>query len=191
MDIKRTMVALLLVGVSVLSLGCGTKSIVLTYTPKSLKMPPKEVDVVVTVFSSDEGVGERRNVYGSKAEGGGLAEGQDAGAWLANAIGDELANRGYQVSKIEEAVPEAYDILITGNVKDAYIMMGRYTTPTVIMEVTVIVFWKGLPLLDETFQGRYTCRIAFGSAPEYAAALEGALHMVMNRILPRIEEAIG
>jgi hypothetical protein len=195
MSIKRIVMLLAVISLSVSSIGCafGTRAVNLRYNAKGDKLSPKEVQAAIEMFEDVRGekdVGEVRNGFGMKTASVVLAEGQDVGAWAANAIADELTRRGYLVNKIKDAVPEGHNILVTGSVKKAYVRMGVFTT-TASVEVSATVFKKGLPVLDETFAGSAKRVMMLSSAGEYASALEGALHKVMEQMLPKIEEAIG
>ena len=184
MKAKQITITLIILGMVILSMGCGAKKLYLTYAPASPKASPKKTDIAVTIFEDSRG-----NNTISEVSYLVLAEGHDVGAWVANALANELINCGYQVSKITETMPEAHDIFISGSVKNAFIRKKMFG-PVAIIEVTVTVFKKGLPVLDDTFRAECRCHMFWGSASENAAALEEVLHEAMTQILPQVEEAI-
>jgi uncharacterized lipoprotein YajG len=194
MTFRKNVFLFVVLCAAVSAAGCafGTRQVTLSYHPVSEKSATKDTAVVVCIFDdarTEKNVGEVRNSYGIKTASAVLADGQDVGAWAANAVADELANRGYQITKIKTGLPEEHEILIKGAVRKSYVRMGVFSV-TAENEVAITVYRKGLPVLDEVFSGKRPVAMGFASSAEFAGGLEGAMQETLKQAIPKIEGAI-
>lgn len=132
-------------------------------------------------------VGEVRNGYGMKTATV-YAEGQDVGAWVANALSDELTRAGFDVQKFNDAAPPEITIAITGFVPEAYIKMSMQERCTIRANITVQK--SGVVVLNKEYQGDFK-RVAWtASTGEYETAMQGALQELMKKAVPEIVSAV-
>ncbi len=172
--------------------GCalGDRKIALRYQPAAAATGGTGQKVAVVKFvdrRDKQEIGEVRNGYGMKTAKV-YAEGQDVGAWVANALSDELTQAGFAVQKFNDAAPPEVSIAITGFVPEAYIRMFLQERCTIRANITVQK--AGVVLLNKEYQGECKKVAWTASTGEYEAAMQGALQDLMKKSVPEIVAAI-
>jgi hypothetical protein len=172
--------------------GCalGDRKIALLYKPVTKVEAKSSENIAIVRFKdlrTNPDVGEVRNGYGMKTARV-IAEGQDVGAWVANALADELSTAGFQVTKFNDFAPPDITIAITGTVTEAYTKMYFNSTATVRVKVNVTK--AGVSVLSKEYSGKHAVLALLVSPGEYEQALQGALQNLMKNLVPDIIEAI-
>jgi hypothetical protein len=172
--------------------GCafGDRKIALRYQP----LAPigggtgQKVAVVKFVDRRDKPeVGEVRNGYGMKTATV-FAQKQDLGAWVANALSDELSQAGFTVQKFQDAAPPDISVAITGFVPEAYTKMHMQNRCTVRVNITVQK--AGVVVLNKEYKGYATSLAWTASTGEFENVMQKALQELMKQAVPEIVSAI-
>lgn len=202
MKTKVNQMVLLFLGVvlAAMSSGCalGDRNIALMYKPvKSMEDKPetniewaKSVNIAITKFQDSRTiteVGEVRNAYGMKTAKV-YAKNQDVGSWVANAIAEELAVVGFEVTKYNDIAPPNVEVSITGTVTEAYTKMYLNSTATIRAKIDVAK--ANVPVLSKEYIGTKAVLAMFVSTGEYESAMQGALQDMMKKCIPDIIKAI-
>jgi hypothetical protein len=172
--------------------GCafGDRKIALRYQPIAPIGGGTGQKVAVVKFIDRRGkqeVGEVRNGYGMKTASV-YAQQQDIGAWVANALSDELSHAGFAVQKFSDAAPPDISISITGFVPEAYVQMSMQERCTVRANITVQK--GGVVVLNKEYRG-YISKVAWtASTGEYENVMQLALQELMKQAVPEIVAAI-
>lgn len=171
--------------------GCalGDRHIALVYQPCGQEKVAGSPTIAVVKFQDArqlEEVGEVRNAYGMKLAKV-YAKGQDAGAWAANALAEELTQAGFRVEKFEDAAPAGAPIAVTGTVTEAYVKM--YLMYGATTKVSVSVTKAGVPVLNKEYVGKGGGLAVLGTAGEYEAPLRTSLQQITKQMVPDIISA--
>lgn len=173
--------------------GCafGDRHIALKYAAVGEVGSPKNQKVGITQFQDlreTKEVGEVRNAYGFKTAKV-VADNQHVGAWVANAMSEELAQQGFEVEKFSDVIPPNYEIQIGGVVTEAYTKM--YFNATARITINVNITKSGVSVLSKEYSGKKAVAAMFVSPGEYESAMQGALQDLMKQCLPEILEALS
>lgn len=128
-------------------------------------------------------VGEVRNAYGMRTATV-RAKGQDLGAWVANALAEELNRAGLHVQKYSDAAPPNLPFVIRGAVLEAYVRMYMFYRTRIRVQVTVER--DGLPVLNKEYTGKAGGLAVLVSAGSYERQLEQALQSIMMQVVPDV-----
>jgi uncharacterized lipoprotein YajG len=172
--------------------GCslGDRNVALRYKPVFASEASNGKTIGIVKFEDlrvIKDVGEVRNRYGmimAKVH----ADGQDIGAWVANALAEELTQKGYAVEKFQDALPPDIKIGITGKVSKAYINMFMLYRGEVV--VSVLVEKTGVVVLNQEFTGHATGVAVLLSTGEYEGVLQSTLQDLMKTLVPEIMKAV-
>jgi hypothetical protein len=172
--------------------GCalGDRKIALLYKPVTKVAAGEPKNIAIVKFKDlrkNPDVGEVRNGYGMKTARV-IAEGQDVGAWVANALADELTAAGCKITKYNDIAPPDSQISITGNVLEAYTKM--YMSSTCTIRATINVSKANVPVLSKEYYGKHGVLALLADTGEYENAMQGALQDMMKKCVPEILEAI-
>jgi len=172
--------------------GCafGDRNVALKYTPVtkiSARALPDVAVVKLADVRSREEVGEVRNGYGMKTATV-WARNQDVGAWVANALCQELTGVGCRVEKYEDAPPPGADASVTGEVTEVYAKMFMSSRATV--KADLCVQKAGVVVLNEEYTGKHSVLALTASTGEYEKVLQGALQDLMKKAVPEIVAAL-
>jgi len=172
--------------------GCafGARNISLQYQPALDVQAKARQSVAVVKFTDTREkpeIGEVRNGYGIKTATV-WAKDQDVGAWVANALADELGKAGYDIQKFQDAAPPDAKIAITGSVPEAYVKM--FMTQRGTVRVSVSVTKAGVVCLNKEYAGKAGGMAWTASTGEYEKILKKALQDVMKQLVPDVVAAI-
>jgi len=189
--IHRTVLMGIGIVLAAMSAGCamGNREIALTYKPVANMKGANSASIAIVKFADSrktEEVGEVRNGYGMKTASV-YAKGQDVGAWVANAVADELTAAGYNITKYNDFAPPDSQISITGNVLEAYTKM--YMSSTCTIRATINVSKGNVPVLSKEYSGKHGVLAILANTGEYENAMKGALQDMMKKCIPEIIEA--
>jgi hypothetical protein len=178
--------------VATIFFGCafGTRNIALRYEPSLTVKGANGKSIAIIKFEDireNKDVGEVRNGYGMKT-GKVKAKDQDVGAWVANALADELKRAGYNISKFTDAAPPEFTIAISGSVPEAYTKMFLNSRATVRANITVKKV--GVVVLNKEYTGKASTLAWTASTGEYEKVLENALKEIMKQAVPEVIAAI-
>lgn len=182
--------ACMLAGATATGCALGDRTIALRYQAVVEEKLPQDTPVAIVKFQDArkiEEVGEVRNAYGMKLAKV-WAKNQDAGAWVANAIAEELTRAGCQVTKYNDAAPADARIAIAGTVLEAYVKM--YLTYTGTVKVNVAVTKAGVPVLSKEYTGKGGGLAVLGTSGEYEGVLQSAVQDIMKQLIPELSKAI-
>ncbi|MFA4889845.1 MAG: YajG family lipoprotein [Candidatus Omnitrophota bacterium] len=173
--------------------GCafGNRYISLQYQPVTTLSVAIKQNVAIVKFTDTREkpeLGEMRNGYGMKTADV-LAKDQDVGAWVANALSDELIRAGYNVQKFSDAAPSDAEVVISGSVPEAYVKM--YMTYSGTVRVSVTVTKSGVVVLNKEYTGHARGLAMLCSTGDYENMLKRALQDIMKKMIPDITKAIG
>lgn len=173
--------------------GCaiGTRRIALQYDAVVAEQAASSETVAVVKFEDarqEELFGEVRNAYGMKT-GKVQADDQDVGAWVANALADELTHSGLNVRKFDDAAPPDISISISGTVLKAYVKM--YMSYRTDVSVQVTMTRAGVPLLNREYTGKASGMAVMASSGSYEKQLKSALQDLMKQLVPHILEKLA
>lgn len=190
--IKLLLVAALTMPVFVTMSGCafGDRHVALKYEPVVEAGASKGQKIAIKKFEDlrqVKDVGEVRNAYGMKTAKV-LADNQDVGAWVANAMSEELTRAGFQVEKFSDVIPPEYDIQITGVATEAYTKM--YFNATATIRININVNKARMSVLSKEYSGTDAVLVVAVTPGEYENALQGALQDLMKKCVPDIMKAI-
>jgi outer membrane lipoprotein SlyB len=174
---------------SALSLsGCafGDRNVSLRYESRLQQKAAKPHTVSVQTFSDKRDrreVGRVRNGYGMVTAKV-YAEGQNVGAWVADALAAELRAAGCKVVRGGSA-----PATISGTVTDAFGDLVFMINANV--EATMTMKRGGAVLLEKRFSGSNASKLAWnGSGREYEEGLNRALQDWMEQAVPEILKAL-
>ena len=172
--------------------GCalGNRHIALKYVAVGETLSATGQKVAITQFvdlREKKDVGEVRNAYGMKTARV-IADNQDVGAWVANAMTTELTQAGFEVEKFTDVVPPEYKIQISGVVSEAYAKM--YMNATAQITANINITRSGVAVLSKEYSGKKAVLAVFVSTGEYENAMQGALQDLMKKCLPDVLEAL-
>jgi hypothetical protein len=172
--------------------GCaiGNRYIALRYEPILMQKATSSQKVAIVKFSDmrkTPEVGEVRNAYGIKLASV-LVKDQDVGAWVANALADELTKAGYEIQKFQDAAPLDINIVITGSVPEAYTRM--YMKSTTIVKANITVTRANVVVLNKEYTGKASVLALTGSTGEYENVMKKALQNLMKEMTPDVISAI-
>ena len=182
--------ACMLAGTTATGCALGDRKIALRYQPVVEEKVTLDSAVAIVKFQDarkTEEVGEVRNAYGMKLAKV-WAKNQDAGAWVANAIAEELTRAGCEVAKYNDAAPADARIAITGTVLEVYVKM--YLTYTGTVKVDVSVTKAGVPVLNKEYTGKGGGLAVLLTSGEYEGVLQSAVQDIMKQLIPEIIKAI-
>jgi membrane protease subunit (stomatin/prohibitin family) len=190
--INQAVGAVLLLVVATAMQGCafGTRNIALRYEPTVQVQAGANETVAVVQFKDarqEQKLGEARNAYGMKTATV-KAEGQDVGAWVANALADELMRAGLDVQKFSDVAPPNIRIAIQGTVLEAYVKMYMSYRTTVRVQVTMEK--DGIPVLNKEYTGKASGLAVMASSGSYEKQLNQALQDMMKQLVPDVLAAI-
>lgn len=172
--------------------GCafGNRYISLQYQPVTTLSVSIKQNVAIVKFTDTREkpeLGEMRNSFTKTADV--LAKDQDVGAWVANALSDELIKAGYNVQKFSDAAPSDAIVVISGSVPEAYVKM--YMTYSGTVRVSVTVTKSGVVVLNKEYIGHAGGLALLCSTGDYENMLKRALQDIMIKMVPDIAKAIG
>lgn len=172
--------------------GCafGARNISLQYQPVMDMQSKSRQSVAIVKFTDTRQkpeIGEVRNGYGIKTATV-WAKDQDVGAWVANALADELTKAGFDIKKYQDAAPPDAKIAISGSVPEAYVKMFMSQRGTV--RVSVSVTKAGVVALNKEYSGKSGGLAWTASTAEYEKILKAALQDVMKTLVPDVVAAI-
>lgn len=173
--------------------GCafGDRHVSLTYQPLSEPAAQSSGRAAITPFSDERRdplvVGEVRNGYGMKTAKV-LIDDQDAGAWLANAVSDELKRSGIEVVKIADANVTNELAIVTGSLQHLY--TKSYMSHRCTVRAKILVTQYNVPVLSREYEGHSKVGAAFAGTSEYERAMEAALHDLLRQAVPDIIKAL-
>lgn len=172
--------------------GCafGNRYISLQYQPVTTLSVAIKQNVAIVKFTDTREkpeLGEMRNSFVKTADV--LAKDQDVGAWVANALSDELIKAGYNVQKFSDAAPSDAVVVISGSVPEAYVKM--YMTYSGTVRVSATVTKSGVVVLNKEYTGHAGGLAMVCSTGDYEKMLKQALQDIMKKMIPDIAKAIG
>ncbi len=121
------------------------------------------------------------------------AKDQDVGAWVANALAEELTNAGYVVEKFNDVPPSEMDVAITGAVTQAYVCPKGFGDFNATVRANVTVTKVGVPIISKQYLGerQYSDALGFESeSKQCEKCLQAAVQNIMRQLVPDIISAI-
>jgi hypothetical protein len=168
----------------------GNRNIALRYNPVLTIRGASSQKIAIVKFTDtrkNPEVGEVRNAYGMKLASV-LAKDQDVGAWVANALADELTKAGYDIQKFQDAAPPDITISITGSVPEAYTKMYMNSRATVRANMTVTK--ADAIVSNKEYTGKASTFALTASTGEYENVMKKALQELMKQAVPEVIDAI-
>lgn len=178
--------------------GCafGDRHVVLGYAPVEEEFSASGRIAIVT-FTDDrprdrkQDVGEVRNGLGmvtadvridEKAKDG---TNQSLGAWIADALAEELQRAGAETGRFESiGAASGYPVVVSGSLTKAWVNM--YLQYDAKIRTQVRITRHGAVVFDQPVKGDYETGAVFGSQKEYEKALTRTLQDWVRNAVPEV-----
>jgi uncharacterized lipoprotein YajG len=174
-------------------MGCafGDRKVPLQYTSTTTEKVAHGTKVSVVTFPDSRKkpeVGAVRNTFGMVTAKV-LPDGKDVGEWVTDALCEELRRSGYEVIRSSRSEESVSNMVITGNVLEAFADLYVVINTTLRVVVTTTKA-EGAPQTKH-YVGRFKPASFAATENDYDKALNGALRDLMSQLLPDLVAAIG
>lgn len=189
--IQRYAVRIFMIVIFITIFGGCTRNISLQYYPTTTLQAKSQRNIAIVKFADIRPKPAMGEVHGSFCiiTFTLRVKNQDVGAWVANALSDELRFIGYDIKKFNDIAPVDADVAISGTVPEAYIKQ-LFCIERCVIRAKVSLTKANVVVLNREYISRVRRWAWLGTTSGYEELFKKTLQDLMKQLAPDIVKAI-